>query len=88
MVVIWIVFGLIAGMLAKWLLLPETKECTSGAILLGMTGALIGGLFSHGFGWHPGSHPEDLMLVMLGTMLALVVYGQLVEPFRCRPRVC
>jgi len=79
MIIIWVVLGLIAGILTKWLLIPQSREGAAGTMLLGMTGALIGGVFAHGFGWHQDSNPEDLVLVMLGAMLALVVYWQLIE---------
>jgi len=79
MIILWVVLGLIAGILTKWLLIPESSEGTAGTMLLGMTGALVGGVFAHGFGWQQNSNPEDLVLVMLGAMLALVIYWQLVE---------
>ena len=79
MIIIWVVFGLIAGLLAKWLLLPQSQEGTAGTMLLGMTTALMGGVFAQGFGWQQDSNPEDFVLVMLGAMLALVIYWQLVE---------
>ena len=79
MIIVWVVLGLVAGMLTKWLLIPRSSEGTAGTMLLGMAGALIGGVFAHGFGWQQDSHPEDLVLVMLGAMLALVIYWQLVE---------
>ena len=79
MIIIWVVFGLVAGLLAKWLLIPQSPEGTAGTMLLGMAGALIGGVFAQGFGWQQNSNPEDLVLVMFGAMLALVIYWQLVE---------
>lgn len=78
MIFVWVVLGLIAGLLTRWLLLQQSSEGTAGTMLLGMTGALIGGVFAQGFGWQD-SNPEDLVLVMLGAMLALVIYWQLVE---------
>lgn len=79
MIFVWVVFGLVAGLLTKWLLIPQSAEGTAGTMLLGMTGALIGGIYAQGFGWQLDSNPEDLVLVMLGAMLALVIYWQLVE---------
>ena len=78
MIFVWMFLGLIAGLLTKWLLLQQSSEGIVGTMLLGMTGAMIGGLFAQGFGWQD-SNPEDLVLVMLGAMLALVIYWQLVE---------
>ena len=79
MIIVWVVLGLIAGILTKWLLIPESSEGTVVTMLLGMAGALIGGVFAQGFGWQQESTPEDLVWVMLGAMLALVIYWQLVE---------
>ena len=46
MIIIWVVFGLIAGLLAKWLLFPQSREGTAGTMLLEMTTALMGGVIA------------------------------------------
>ena len=73
------IFGLVAGLLAKWLLIPQSSEGAAGTMLLGMAGALIGGVLVQGFGWQQDRNPEDFVLVIFGAMLALVIYWQLVE---------
>jgi uncharacterized membrane protein YeaQ/YmgE (transglycosylase-associated protein family) len=47
----WIVFGLIAGVLAKWILPGRDPGGLIVTILLGIAGAFVGGYIATYFGW-------------------------------------
>jgi uncharacterized membrane protein YeaQ/YmgE (transglycosylase-associated protein family) len=78
----WIIFGLIAGALAKFIM-PGTQG--GGIILtivLGVVGALVGGfLGTHllGFGAISGFDLRSMAIAVGGALLVLVVYGLLVR---------
>jgi len=78
----WIIFGLIAGALAKFIM-PGTQG--GGIILtivLGVVGALVGGfLGTHllGLGGISGFDLRSMAMAVGGALLALVVYGLIVR---------
>jgi len=78
----WIIFGLIAGALAKFIM-PGTQG--GGIILtivLGVVGALVGGFLSThllGLGDISGFDLRSMAIAVGGALLALVVYGLIVR---------
>ncbi len=76
----WIVFGLIAGIIAKWLM-PGTN---SGGIvftcLLGIIGAAVGGWIStfFGFGAVNSFDIGSMIIAVIGALVVLFVYGKIV----------
>jgi uncharacterized membrane protein YeaQ/YmgE (transglycosylase-associated protein family) len=76
----WIVLGLIAGLLARFLLPGQGPEGLVITILLGIAGALVGGyLASHLFGIEDvtGFDLRSIGLAVAGAVLLLVIYGAL-----------
>lgn len=79
----WIVLGLVAGVVAKWLLpnrSPGKSPGGCGLVLLGIAGALAGGLLSTflGFGGLlAGLEPRALTVAFLGAVLFLLT-GRLI----------
>lgn len=77
-IVLWILFGLIIGILARWIM-PGTQSLNwIVTILLGIVGAFVGGwigslLFSRDvagtFGWY------DIVMSVIGALIVLYVYG-------------
>jgi uncharacterized membrane protein YeaQ/YmgE (transglycosylase-associated protein family) len=82
----WIVLGLVAGALAKFLVPGRDPSGCLVTIVLGIAGAFVGGLIGSGIGWggpmRPELHFRSLILATLGAALLLVL-GRLV---RRRPR--
>jgi uncharacterized membrane protein YeaQ/YmgE (transglycosylase-associated protein family) len=69
----WILFGFVVGALAK-LLLPESKP--GGfllTILLGISGALLGGLLRHWLGL--SGEPAGVLLAIVGALILLPLFG-------------
>lgn len=75
----WILFGLIAGAVAK-LIMPGNQ---SGGIVattgLGVIGALAGGFVGTlvGFGKVTGFNPRSFAIAVVGALLVLWVYGMI-----------
>ena len=75
-ILLWIVFGLVAGVMAKWLIPGRDPGGIFITILLGIGGAIVGGMIatSFGFGEMTGFDIRSLTVAILGAMLLLVGY--------------
>ena len=76
----WILFGLVAGSLAKFLLPGRDPSGCIFTVLLGIIGAFVGGLIGTYFGWGSVSQPSfDLRSVAIATLgaMVLLVIGRL-----------
>jgi len=71
----WILMGLIAGAIGKFLLPGKDPGGCVTTILIGVAGALIGGFIATylGFGGISGFDPRSLVVATLGAVLLLVV---------------
>jgi uncharacterized membrane protein YeaQ/YmgE (transglycosylase-associated protein family) len=75
--VVWIVVGLIAGILAKWVMPGPDPGGVVITALIGIVGALIGGwvLGWLGFGGSAGSLSlESILTATLGAIILLAIY--------------
>jgi uncharacterized membrane protein YeaQ/YmgE (transglycosylase-associated protein family) len=72
----WIVFGLIAGIIAKLLMPGDDPGGCIITVLLGIAGAVVGGFIgtSMGFGTVTGFDLRSLLIAIGGTMLLLLAY--------------
>jgi uncharacterized membrane protein YeaQ/YmgE (transglycosylase-associated protein family) len=74
----WIVFGLIAGAIAKFLMPGESPGGILTTIILGIVGALVGGFIGHyvfGITDITGFDLKSLALAVGGALLVLFVFG-------------
>jgi uncharacterized membrane protein YeaQ/YmgE (transglycosylase-associated protein family) len=73
----WIVFGLIAGVLAKFLMPGKQPGGIVATILLGIVGAVVGGFLGSllGFGDLSGFDLRSMALAVGGGILVLLLYG-------------
>ena len=73
----WIVFGLIAGVLAKFLMPGKQPGGIVATILLGIVGAVVGGFLGSllGFGDVSGFDFRSMLLAVGGGLVVLFVYG-------------
>lgn len=70
----WTLLGLIAGSLAKWILPGRDPAGCLFTILLGIGGALLGGLIGSNVGWGEVTQGElDLRSIGIATAGAIVV---------------
>lgn len=74
--IIWIILGLVAGILAKWIMPGRDPGGFIVTIVLGIIGALVGGFISLklGFGDVTGFNLPSILIAVLGAMLLLFIY--------------
>ncbi|WP_428623079.1 GlsB/YeaQ/YmgE family stress response membrane protein [Sedimenticola sp.] len=72
----WIVLGLIAGALAKWIMPGPDRGGLIATILLGIAGAFLGGWIGSllGFNTIGGFKPGGLVSATLGALLLLYLF--------------
>jgi uncharacterized membrane protein YeaQ/YmgE (transglycosylase-associated protein family) len=73
----WIVFGLVVGIVAKFLMPGPDPGGMIVTILLGITGALLGGFIGRGLGWYGEADPVGFLMALIGAILILILYRQL-----------
>lgn len=77
----WIVLGLVAGTLAKFLVPGRDPSGCLVTILLGVVGAFIGGMIGTWLGWGRVTGALDIRSIGLATLgaMVLLVVGRLVR---------
>lgn len=72
----WILFGLIAGALAKWIMPGKDPGGCIVTMLLGILGAVVGGWIAtlFGLGGVSGFNLWSLLVAMLGAVVVLWLY--------------
>lgn len=72
----WILFGLIAGAIAKWIMPGKDPGGFIVTILIGIAGALIGGFIGSalGFGGVEGFDFRSFLIAIVGAILLLWLY--------------
>ncbi len=75
----WIVFGLIAGLLAKWVMPGKDPGGLIVTILIGVAGAFVGGMIAtfFGFGDVSGFNISSFLIAVGGAVLLLFAYRKL-----------
>jgi uncharacterized membrane protein YeaQ/YmgE (transglycosylase-associated protein family) len=76
---IWIVLGLVAGLIAKLIMPGRDPGGFIVTIILGIVGALVGGFISTklGFGDVTGFNLPSIVIAVLGSILLLIIYRML-----------
>ncbi|EHG8285129.1 GlsB/YeaQ/YmgE family stress response membrane protein [Klebsiella oxytoca] len=74
----WIVFGLIAGIIAKWIMPGKENIGVIVTIILGIVGAVVGGYIStlFGFGKVDGFNFGSFVVAVIGAILILYIYNK------------
>jgi uncharacterized membrane protein YeaQ/YmgE (transglycosylase-associated protein family) len=78
-IIAWIIFGLIAGAIAKLLMPGKDPGGIFVTIIIGIVGALIGGFIGSalGFGEVTGFNFGSFVIAVLGAILLLIAYRML-----------
>lgn len=78
-IIAWIVFGLLAGLVAKLLMPGRDPGGFFITILIGIAGALIGGFIASalGLGQITGFNLGSFVIAVLGSILLLIAYRML-----------
>ena len=80
-ILLWIVFGLIVGVAAKWIMPGRDPGGIIVTIALGIVGAVVGGMISNavGFGSVSGFDIRSLVVAVGGALLLLTGYRLVVH---------
>lgn len=73
-VIAWIVFGLIVGIVAKFLMPGRDPGGFVVTILLGIVGAIVAGFLGRAVGWYGPNDPAGFVMAVVGAMLLLIGY--------------
>jgi len=70
----WIVFGLIVGALAKFVMPGDDPGGIIVTILLGVAGAMVGGLLGRALGFYGEGEPAGYIMSIVGAIVLLALY--------------
>jgi uncharacterized membrane protein YeaQ/YmgE (transglycosylase-associated protein family) len=70
----WIVFGLIVGALAKLVMPGDDPGGIIVTILLGVAGAMVGGLLGRAMGFYGEGEPAGYIMSIVGAIVLLALY--------------
>jgi len=70
----WIIFGLIVGALAKFIMPGKDPGGIIVTILLGIVGAIVGGFLGQTLGLYGPGDPVGFLMALLGAIVLLLIY--------------
>ena len=70
----WMVFGLIVGIIAKFLTPGRDPGGFIITILIGIAGALVGGFLGRTLGLYGEGDPVGFIMAVIGSIVLLVIY--------------
>jgi len=73
-IIAWIVFGLIVGVIAKFLMPGRDPGGFVITALLGIAGALVGGFLGRMLGLYGEGDPAGFIMVVIGSIVLLLLY--------------
>ena len=76
----WIVFGLVAGVIAKLIMPGRDPGGFIVTILLGIAGALVGGFLGRAMGLYSEGEAAGMIMSVLGAIILLGIYRMVMRP--------
>src|SRR5262245_65979987 len=70
----WILFGLVAGIIAKLVMPGRDPGGFIVTILLGIAGAFLGGFLGRAMGFYGEGEGAGMLMAILGAVVLLVIY--------------
>jgi uncharacterized membrane protein YeaQ/YmgE (transglycosylase-associated protein family) len=74
----WIVFGLIVGIVAKFLMPGRDPGGFVITGIIGIVGALLGGYLGRAIGWYREGEPVGFVVAVIGSIVLLALYRLMV----------
>jgi len=74
----WIIFGLIVGIIGKFLMPGRDPGGFIVTILLGIAGALLGGFIGRALGLYQEGEPAGFIMAVIGAIILLAIYRAVV----------
>jgi uncharacterized membrane protein YeaQ/YmgE (transglycosylase-associated protein family) len=78
-ILIWIVFGLVVGVIAKLLMPGKDPGGFIVTTLLGIAGALLGGFIGRAMGFYADNQSAGWLMSIGGAILLLAIYRMMVR---------
>ena len=73
-ILIWLVFGLVVGIVAKFVMPGNDPGGIFVTIALGIVGAMLGGWVGRMMGLYQPGEPAGFVMAVVGAIILLVVY--------------
>ena len=73
----WILFGLVVGVVAKFLMPGRDPGGFVITVILGIVGAVVGGFVGRTLGWYGPGDPVGFVMALVGAVILLVAYRAL-----------
>ncbi|HEV8438767.1 MAG TPA: GlsB/YeaQ/YmgE family stress response membrane protein [Methylomirabilota bacterium] len=70
----WILFGLVVGIVAKFLMPGRDPGGFVVTAILGIVGALVGGFVGRSIGWYRDGDPVGFVMAVIGSIILLALY--------------
>jgi uncharacterized membrane protein YeaQ/YmgE (transglycosylase-associated protein family) len=70
----WIIFGLLVGIVAKFLMPGRDPGGFVITAIIGIVGALLGGYLGRAIGWYREGDPVGFVVAVLGSIVLLALY--------------
>jgi uncharacterized membrane protein YeaQ/YmgE (transglycosylase-associated protein family) len=70
----WIVFGLIVGIVARFLMPGRDPAGFVVTAVIGIVGALLGGFLGRAAGWYAEGQPAGFVMAVVGAVVLLFAY--------------
>jgi uncharacterized membrane protein YeaQ/YmgE (transglycosylase-associated protein family) len=76
----WIIFGLVVGIAAKFLMPGRDPGGFFITALLGIVGSLVGGFLRRLIGWYGDGDPVGFVMAVIGSIILLAAYRLTMGP--------
>jgi len=76
----WILFGLVVGIVAKFLMPGRDPGGFFITVLLGIVGSLVGGFLGRLVGWYGDGDPVGFVMAVVGSIVLLAAYRLTMGP--------
>jgi uncharacterized membrane protein YeaQ/YmgE (transglycosylase-associated protein family) len=73
-ILLWIVFGLIVGVVAKFVMPGRDPGGMIVTIVLGIVGAMLGGWIGRALGMYQVGQPVGFIMAVIGAVVILAIY--------------
>lgn len=73
-ILLWILFGLVVGVVAKFLMPGPNPGGFITTTILGIGGAVVGAWIGRALGFYGAGQPAGFVMAVIGAILVLVVY--------------
>jgi uncharacterized membrane protein YeaQ/YmgE (transglycosylase-associated protein family) len=73
-IILFLVLGLVVGVVARWIVPGEIRGGWINSIVLGVFGAFFGGLLGRAFGLYGQEQPAGFVMSVLGAVLIVGAY--------------